>query len=131
MIKLYKAIAREMSVLDNPKADQQYIAIALANIDYFGKEMLPSGSGFDSGCSIDLNKSTANKIVIQCDFHHMNENGYYDGWTYHTCVITPSLGYDYDLKVTGRDKREIKNYIGDVIYETLEREITNKIEHAA
>ena len=100
-IKIYKKIAQELSVINNPKAD----------------------------CTINLSKSTPNKIVIQCDFHHMNENGYYDGWSYHTVIITPCLGYDYDIKVTGRDKGEIKDYLGNLIYEAVDGEIVNKTEY--
>ena len=81
-IKIYKKIAQELSVINNPKADSKWEAVAFENLHYIERELLPSGSGVDNGCTINLSKSTPNKIVIQCDFHHMNENGYYDGWSY-------------------------------------------------
>jgi hypothetical protein len=75
---------------------------------------LPYGSGFDSGCSIDLEKSNGEKIVIKTAFHHMDENGYYDGWTEHTVIITSSLQYGFNVNVTGKNKNQIKNYIFEV-----------------
>ena len=128
-IKIYKRIAQELAVINNPKADSIWEKRAFDNLHYIERELLPSGSGVDSGCVIDLSKSTPNKIVIQVNFHHMNENGCYDGWSYHNAIITPSLGYDYDIKITGRDKNEIKGYLGDLIYEAVDGEIVNKITY--
>ena len=39
-------------------------------------DLLPHGSGIDSGCQIDLDKSHAEKLVIHTSFHHMDESGY-------------------------------------------------------
>src|SRR5882672_3309038 len=44
-------------------------------------EHMPSGSGFDAGTILDLEKSTGEKLVFITSFHHMNEHGSYDGWT--------------------------------------------------
>lgn len=44
------------------------------------KEYLPSGSGFDAGTQINLEESTSDKLVFYTSFHHMDENGMYDGW---------------------------------------------------
>jgi hypothetical protein len=80
------------------------------------KEMMdqfPSGSGFDNGTHIDLDASGDDKLVFNTSFHHMDENGMYDGWTEYTVTITPSLGLDYRIKVSGRDRNDIKEYIAD------------------
>ena len=50
----------------------------------------PSGSGFDNGTQLD--SVTKNKIVFTTAFHHMNDAGYYDGWTEHTVIVTPFFG---------------------------------------
>jgi hypothetical protein len=126
LISVYKKIAQALTVINNPDAMDKYIEQEYLNLEWIQENVLPSGSGFDSGCKIDHIKSTPNKIVIRCDYHHMNENGYYDGWTYHEVIIKPCLAYDHDMKITGRDKRDIKNYILDVIYEAIEGKITNK-----
>src|SRR5690242_2303397 len=65
------------------------------------KENMPSGGGVDNGTHIYLGESTEEKIVFQADFHHMNENGFYDGWTSHKIIITPSLANGFNLRVTG------------------------------
>jgi hypothetical protein len=125
-IRIYQKIAQELKVINNPNADSHWYDNAIANLEYIEKELLPYGSGIDNGCQIDLTKSTPNKIVIRCDFHHMNENGYYTIWTTHECIITPDLGYEFDMKMTGRDKNGIKDYLCDAIYSTIEGLIINK-----
>ena len=87
------------------------------------KEHLPSGSGFDNGTKIDLDASKDDKLVLQANFHHMNEHGYYDGWTEHQVIVTPSLAFGLAIKVTGRNKRDIKDYISDTYYKVLRDEI--------
>ncbi len=61
-------------------------------------EQFPHGSGFDSGTEIDLDASNDEKLVFTTAFHHMNENGMYDGWTEHAITVVPSLGLDFHLK---------------------------------
>ena len=88
-------------------------------IDALENEHFPSGSGFDNGASLDLAVSTHNKLVISTSFHHMNENGYYDGWTYHDVIVRPSLVFGFDLRITGRDRDGIKDYIAEVFHHAL------------
>jgi len=38
----------------------------------------------------------------------MNENGYYDGWTAHTVTVTPSLARAFNLRISGRNRNDIK-----------------------
>lgn len=68
----------------------------------------PHGSGFDHGCHLDFDKSTGERLVIVTSFHHMDENGMYDGWTEHTIIVTPSLQFGFQLRITGRDRNQIK-----------------------
>lgn len=107
------------------------IANAIANIDkdwaqdllyILEREYLPSGSGIDHGCQVLVDKSNPNRIVIQVDFHHMNDVGYYDGWTSHKAIITPSLQFGFDIRITGKDRRGIKDYLADVISNALEQD---------
>jgi hypothetical protein len=83
------------------------------------KERLPSGSGFNSGTRFDFDTSTPEKLVFVTSFHHMNEAGYYDGWTEHKVIVTPSLAHGFTLKVSGRDRNQIKDYIGEVFNHAL------------
>ena len=72
----------------------------------------PSGSGFDSGTQLD-DKSTPKKLIFNTSYHHMDDAGYYIGWTDHQVIITPSFD-GMDIKVTGKNYNDIKDYIGDV-----------------
>jgi len=85
------------------------------------REYLPSGSGIDNGCKVIVEESNPNRIVIQVDFHHMVD-GMYDGWTCHKAIITPSLQFGYDIRITGRDRRGIKDYLAEVISNALEQD---------
>lgn len=84
---------------------------------------LPSGSGFDSGSHIDLDQSTGEKLVFHTSFHHMNDGGYYDGWTEHEVILTPSLEMGYRLKVTGTNRNDIKDYIHEQFAYALDNNV--------
>jgi hypothetical protein len=83
------------------------------------REHLPSGSGFDSGSSFNLDESRPDRLIFATSFHHMNDSGMYDGWTEHRVIVTPSFVHGFELKVTGRDKRQIKDYIGETFQNVL------------
>jgi hypothetical protein len=76
---------------------------------------LPRGSGIDRGTTIDFDCSRGEKIVLRTSFHHMDENGVYDGWTEHTIRITPAFR-GFDLSISGRNKNEIKEYLAEVYH---------------
>ena len=86
-------------------------------------DFLPSGSGFDCGTKIDLDASHADKLVFQTSYHHMNDAGYYDGWTEHTVVVTPSF-IGMNIRVSGRNRNDVKDYIGDTFQSMLSQTIT-------
>lgn len=90
-------------------------------IEQLIKERFPNGSGFDSGTK--LISATEDKVVLQADFHHMSEHGYYTGWTEHQVIIKPHFEFGYILKVTGKNKRDIKPYIEEYFYNILNEEI--------
>lgn len=90
-----------------------------SRIEALAQHELPRGSGVDSGCKVDLDRSTADRIVITTAFHHMDENGYYDGWTEHTITVKPSFIGRFSLKISGRDRNGIKEYLSDLFYHAL------------
>lgn len=92
------------------------------------KEFMPSGSGIDAGTQMDYDQSNPNKLVFTTSFHHMNEAGYYDGWTEHKVIVTPSLTSDYEMKITGRDRNQIKEYLTEVFDAALSDEIEQTTE---
>jgi hypothetical protein len=83
------------------------------------KNTFPHGSGIDSSYLIDFERSNGEKIVFSFSFHHMNDVGYYDGWTTHTVTVTPSLSFGFNLKISGRNKNDIKEYLYDQMHGAL------------
>ncbi len=80
-------------------------------IDSLVKQHMPHGSGFDAGTIIDLDASHADKLVFHTSFHHMNDGGFYDGWTEHTITVTPALHGDFHLRISGRNRNDIKEMV--------------------
>ena len=90
------------------------------------KQSAPSGSGIDAGTKFDIGdnlKFNGQKLVFQTAYHHMNEGGGYDGWTEHTITVTPSLWNGFNLKISGRDRDSIKEYLHEVYSEWLDSKI--------
>jgi len=71
----------------------------------------PSGSGIDCGTNILLEDSTENELVFLCSFHHMNDNGMYDGWTKHRITIKANLVFGIRVIIGGRNRNEIKDFL--------------------
>lgn len=80
---------------------------------------LPSGSGIDSGMKFDFESSNPGKLIFTFGYHHLNENGYYEGWTEHKLIITPSLYFGLNFRITGRDRNYVKDYLTDLFHETF------------
>ena len=90
--------------------------------------LLPSGSGIDSGCTIDEEKSTKNRIVIHSSFHHMDENGFYCGWSEFTVTAIPDFMNDFNLKIVGNNAiypafSDTKDYLYELFWESLNKNI--------
>jgi hypothetical protein len=111
--EFYKDIARAFIAWNNcikSKNSEQEEKHA-TNIEELVKTYLPRGSGFDNGTYFNWDESSENKLVFDTAFHHMNEGGYYDGWTEHKVIVRPCLSFGFNIKVTGRNRNDIKEYI--------------------
>ena len=99
--KVYQEIASLIIAIDNcnQAGNFEWMEKHESRIEEIAKNYLPSGSGFDSGSTVNIGDSTGNRIVIDSSYHHMNENGYYDGWTDMTIIVTPSLAFGFDIKI--------------------------------
>src|SRR6266704_3653238 len=99
---LYKHLASIVGArLNCQKSDNiEWLDKHEESIEYLVKNFMPSGSGIDSGTKIDLDESTSEKLVFHFGFHHIDENGMYDGWTEHTLTVLPSLCFDTVLKIS-------------------------------
>lgn len=123
-MKLYKYLANQLSRIDYMRRnDRDGEARGICDqVTAFVKEHFPSGSGFDTGTHLDWDKSTVNKLVFRTEFHQMDGNGAYDGWTQHEIIVKPSFLYDCDIRITGRDRNQIKDYIDEVFTSILSRD---------
>jgi hypothetical protein len=91
------------------------------------EEALPSGSGFDNGTTITVghpgtsvgDRSIPDRLVLVTSFHHMDEGGGYDGWTEHQVRVTASLIFDFELRVTGPNRNDIKDHIAETFQAAL------------
>lgn len=85
---------------------------------------MPSGSGWDSGTKLDHERSSPERLVFYGGFHHMDEHGYYDGWTEHTITVRPSLVCEIELTISGRNRNEIKEYLANLFNAALCAQVT-------
>lgn len=68
-------------------------------IEQLVREYLPSGSGYDNDTKIDFDCSSNDELIFRTSFHHMDENGYYCGWSNHKVIVRPSFdGIRIDIK---------------------------------
>lgn len=90
------------------------------------RDTAPSGSGIDAGIHLLPGQDMPRRLVFACDFHHMDEHGGYSGWTNHTAVVTPTFS-GIDVRITGRDRNQIKDHLGELIHGWL----TSEANHPA
>lgn len=84
---------------------------------------VPSGGGFDAGTTLDFDKSDDRRLVFHTAFHHMNDVGMYDGWSEHTVTIVPAFIGGFNIRVSGRNRNEIKDYITESFHAALSQSI--------
>jgi hypothetical protein len=82
------------------------------------EHLLPHGSGIDNGCKVDLDRSHGDRLVIHFGYHHMDSNGMYAGWSEFTAIVTPSFS-GIHIRITGRNRNNIKDYLYDTFYDGL------------
>lgn len=103
---LIQAIASEVSryrCVSAGDSTREAVASSLDSLDTLA-DMLPSGSGIDCGTKIDLENSTETCVVLALDYHHMDDNGFYCGWSSHQITITPAFdGTALDIECTSND----------------------------
>ena len=83
------------------------------------RDLLPSGSGVDSGTTINVGASSRNRIILDFSFHYMNEDGYYDGWIPFVVGISPCLAWGFDLQMNTtsddpQDRERAEELLGDM-----------------
>jgi hypothetical protein len=85
---------------------------------------LPHGSGIDGKTELNFEKSKSNKLIINSEFHVMDENGFYEGWINFSLIITPSWnGIDISIKGNFGKHQELKDYLVEIFGYELEKVI--------
>jgi hypothetical protein len=124
-MKVYQAISARLGAIENCKRsgnlewDQRH----RESLESIVKDSLPSGSGIDNGTRIDMDRSSAEKIVLHTSFHHMDDGGGYDGWTDHTVIVKPSLAFGILISVTGHNRNRVKEYLDETYRMALDAEL--------
>lgn len=122
MATLAQQIATAVQARANCKARDNvaWFDLWTARLDDIARNALPSGSGFDNGTKIDVGRCNGVKLAFETAFHHMGEHGMYTEWTEHSVLVTPTFD-GIAVKVFGRNRNGIKDYIGEVFAEVLNR----------
>lgn len=121
---LYHHIASIFNALQNcRKSSNEFAATHESNLIQLVSDFMPHGSGIDCGVKFLEEESSSEKLVFSFGFHHMDENGMYDGWTEHKLIVKSCLLFDLNLKITGRDRNQIKEYLHEIFSHALNDEI--------
>lgn len=120
--RIYQAIASLLLAINNCErvGNHEWEVIHHERIEKIVSDHLPSGGGFDAGTSLNFDLSKPDRLVFDTSFHHMNGHGYYEGWTQHQVVVKPSLAFGKELRITGLNRNDIKDYIHDVFDHALD-----------
>lgn len=123
-MKNYQRLASTLQAVKNCEASDKAVWLEKheATIETI-MNTAPSGSGIDSGTKLIHDECNPSRLVFQADFHHMNEGGYYAGWSEHKVTVTPSFD-GIDLSISGRNRNDIKEYLHDAFYQWLNESAT-------
>ena len=109
-MKLYQKIARVASQKNSLKKWEEFKSL---------QKLLPNGNLIRrEGGSMILLKSTETKIVIDTAYWHYETSR----WTEHQVVITPSFEGEINIRITGKNEDNIKEYLQDIFREALMQE---------
>ena len=108
------------------RTGNDYGRIHTDNLETIVRNFLPSGSGWDNGTSINLDESSSERLRFYGGFHHMDSDGFYDGWTEHTIDVTASLAFGLNLRITGRNRNDVKDDLDETFRHILGSEL---LEH--
>ena len=100
----------------NQEWEQRHMERAVKIVE----DHLPHGSGFDAGTYLDFERSNEDRLIFTTSYHHMDEGGHYDGWSEHEVWVRPHLAFGFTLRITGRDRNDIKDYIGECFHHALD-----------
>ena len=123
---LYMLLARDLELIaiNNGNKAAFMLPERQKHLRKLVKEHMPSGSGIDNGTVLNEEYSGASKIQFDVGFHHMDDNGSYNGWTQHKVTVTPSLAWGFKLSISGPDRNQIKDYLHEAYDHALKMEVS-------
>ena len=125
-MKLYVEIARIVGALSSRKnTNPEWATRWKARLDHLMADHMPNGSGFDCGITLDLDRSSEDRLYLLAPFHAMDPNGYYDGWREYRVAVRASLAFGFTLSIAGPDSDGLKDYIADTIHGALSATIAD------
>lgn len=128
-VRLYRELGRKSRLEAEVKAgrrdaDCEHLENATETVHRI-MDTAPSGSGIDCGTKLLGPASLAKSaLIFRADFHHMDQNGMYDGWTEHHITVTADLSFGYRLKISGRNRNGIKEYLSDIFSYWLDEKVS-------
>jgi len=117
---VFQEIAQGIRIVNSTTSADDIKSSWRAYLSDIVDECFPHGSGIDNGNSIDFDKSSSDRIVINSSFHCMDENGFYCGWYDFSVTVKPSLQFRFDMKIQGRNSCLDRNNLKEYIYEIYE-----------
>lgn len=87
-------------------------------------DLLPSGCGIDEGTYLERDACKPDRLVFSLGFHHMNDAGFYDGWTEHVLTVRPSFD-GIDIAISGRNRNDIKGYLHETYHHALTQDVAD------
>jgi hypothetical protein len=125
-MKLYQALASSLQAELNCARtnNNEWLYRHCERTDRMIANLMPSGSGWDNGTAIERSSSYGDKFVFRGSFHHMDQNGSYDGWTDHTIIVSPSFVNELNIRITGRNRNDIKEYLHEIFFDALTQDVS-------
>ena len=124
-MKLYKRLALLRDAIRNCEktGNTEWKERHWERMEGLVKQHMPSGSGFDAGTTLDEINFSRDVLRFTTSFHHMNPDGFYDGWTEHVVWVRPSLAFGFTLDIRGHDRNDIKEHIAEMFTYALDTEV--------
>ena len=104
----YSQIA--MAIGEYNKTDNPEIKARIEETLKEAEKTLPSGGVFIES-RIDIKRSVSQRLVLLTSCKHVTAGGQYDSVTRHQIIITPCLMNGFNIRVTGPERRGIKEKI--------------------
>lgn len=124
-IELYRKLASLVGAMNNCRktGNTEWLERHSETMQRLVKDHMPSGSGVDNGTTLLEEEQEPNKLIFHLNYHHMNDAGYYTGYTDHRVIVTPDLFSGIELEITGPNRNDIKDFLYDLYHGALTKKV--------